>query len=232
MSDTNTDPSTQQPNPAATGDAATEAAKPNGEPGTDPGSTGGQGEGGEGAGGDAGAGEAAKDGKAGDGPDKLDDAGPPEAYADFTLPDGFTLDGDRKDATLALFRELGLSQERGQKAIDHFIKTVGEDETVRNAAAEAAVAQQREDWAKQAKTELGDQYDKEISMARTAVQAMQNPKLVQAFDEQGWGNHPELIKAFAFFGRMMRDSGSDGIGSPGAADAPKKPWETLYGESM
>ena len=61
-------------------------------------------------------------------------------------------------------------------------------------------------------------------VAKTAVQATQNPKLLEAFNEMGWGNHPELIKAFAFFGKMMRDSGSE-VGSPGGTEQPKKPWE-------
>ena len=87
----------------------------------------------------------------------------------------------------------------------------------------AAVAQQRDEWGKQAKAELGDQYDAEVKFATTAVHALQNPKLVEAFDNLGWGNHPELIKAFAMFGKMMRDSPVDGIGNGGAAKPDVKP---------
>lgn len=223
----NTATGEQQSNPDAGTDVATEAAKPDGKQGTDPGKPEGQGDGGK-AGEDAGKGEEGEGKKSGDGQDDDDNAGPPEAYDDFQLPEGFTLEGERKEATLALFRDLGLSQGKAQSAIDHFIKTVGEDEATRNAAVEAAVAQQREQWATQAKTEFGDKYETEVGFAKTAVQATQNPKLLEAFNEMGWGNHPELIKAFAFFGKMMRDSGTDGIGTPGATETPKQPWERMY----
>jgi hypothetical protein len=234
----------QQPNPGEAGGTGAPAANPDGQTGTDPNAPEGQGKVGDDAGGDpagSGTGDEGKDGNTdggegtgdgqGDGaPESL--LGVPEAYADFTLPDGFTLDGDRREAAQTLFRDLGLSQAGAQRAIDHFIKTVGEDEAVRAAALEGAVAQQREDWGKQAKAELGDKYDEEVAMATTFVQATQNPKLIEAFDELGWGNHPELIKVFAMAGRLARDSSIDGIGSAGAETPAKKPWETLYGDSM
>ncbi len=227
----------QQPNPGDGAGAATDAANPNGQSATAPAAAPGQGEGGDKTGGDAGKqgdqGKAGDEGKTGDGQGKTDDekpvlTGAPEAYTDFTLPDGFTLEGERKDVALSLFRDLGLSQAGAQRAIDHFIKTVGEDATVQQQAMEAAVMQQRDDWAKQAKTERGDKYDETVAYARTAVQALQNPKLVAAFDELGWGNHPELLKAFGQMGQMMRDSPIDGIGKGGSSAEKPKPWNAMY----
>lgn len=228
----------QHPNPAD-GASATDAAKPNGLDGENATDTGGQGKGGEAGGdaGDQGKPEGGKDGEgAGDGqgknePDKPNE-GAPEAYADFELPDGFALEGERKDAALALFRDLNLDQGHAQKAIDHFIKLVGEDDAMRKSAFEAAALQQRDEWAKQAKAELGERFDAEVAMARTAVQATQSEALKEAFEQHHWGNHPELIKAFAFFGKMMRDSSVDGIGDAGGAPAKAKPWDAMYGDSM
>lgn len=232
----------QQPNPGASdGAATTEAAKPNGQTATVPAVVEGQGEGGDKTGSDAGdQGDPAKtgdEGKTGDGQDKTDEeppvlTGAPEAYADYTLPEGFVLDGARKEAAESFFREANMSQAGAQRAIDMFTKLVGEDAAVQQQAMEAAVAQQRDDWGKQAKAELGDKYDEEVAFAKTAVHALQNPKLVEAFDELGWGNHPELIKAFSMFGKMMRDSPVDGIGNSGAAKPDKKPWDTLYEGKM
>ncbi len=238
MNTENTDTAnSQQPNPGEGAGAATDAANPNGQSATAPAAAQGQGEGGDKTGGDAGnqgdQGKTGDEGKTGDGQDKTDDqqpvlTGAPEAYTDFTLPDGFKLEGERKDVALSLFRDLGLSQAGAQRAIDHFIKTVGEDAAVQQQAMEAAVAQQRDDWGKAAKAELGDKYESEVAFAKTAVHALQNPKLVEAFDELGWGNHPELIKAFATFGKLMRDSPVDGIGSSGAAKPDAKPWNRMY----
>lgn len=207
----------QQPNSGG-GEGATEAANPNVDASASAAGAGGQGNGGD---------QGKPDGGAGDGQPQ---AGAPEAYADFTLPEGFTLEGERKEAAQALFREWGFTQDRAQQAIDHFTKMVGEDSAVQKAAAEAASMQLREDWAKQAKAELGDKYDSEVALARTAVQAMQSEGLKQAFEQYHWGNHPELIKAFAFFGKMMRDSSVDGIGGAGAAPAKPNPWDAMYGD--
>lgn len=234
--DTNTSDS-QQPNPgAADGAASTEAANPNAQQPTAAAVVEGQGEGGEKPGSDAGnQGDAGKtDGAdgAGDGQKNTDEAvvliGAPEAYADYTLPEGFVLEGERKEAAESFFREANMSQAGAQRAIDMFTKLVSEDAAVQQQAMEAAVAQQRDDWAKQAKAELGDKYDTEVAFAKTAVHALQNPELVKAFDEQGWGNHPELIKAFATFGKLMRDSPVDGIGTGGSEQPQKKPWNHMY----
>lgn len=234
--DTNTNDS-QQPNPGAVdGATTTEAAKPNEQPATAQAVVEGQGDGGDKPGGDAGnKGDAPKtDGEdgTGDGQKKTDEApvltGAPEAYADYTLPEGFALEGERKEAAESFFREANMSQAGAQRAIDMFTKLVSEDAAVQQQAMEAAVAQQRDDWAKQAKTELGDKYDAEVAFATTAVHATQNPKLIEAFNEQGWGNHPELIKAFAMFGKMMRDSPVDGIGTGGSEKPAAKPWNAMY----
>lgn len=229
---TNTE-GTQQTNPAATEGETPAAANPDVQTGTAPVAVEGQGNAGD-AGGDAGKhGAEDKGGDAGDGDGQTGDdlplTGAPEAYADITLPEGFVLEGERKDAALELFRSLDLSQAGAQKAIDHFINTVAADEAVRAQAMEAAIAQQRDDWGKQARAELGDQYDAKVNLARTAVQAIGSEKLVAAFDELGWGNHPELIKAFATFGATMRDTPIDGIGT-GGNDIPAKkdPWNQMY----
>jgi hypothetical protein len=210
----------QQPNPGAAVDS-TNAAKPDGATPPVDGQAEGQGEGGGKTGSDAGeqgkTGEGTE-GKTGDGQAKSDDVplqGAPEAYADFNLPEGYQLEGERKDAALALFRDLGLSQAGAQRAVDHFVKTMGDDDAARTQMMAEAVAKQRDDWGTAAKAELGDKYD-------------ENPELIKAFDELGWGNHPQLIKAFAFFGEMMGDSKTDGIGNPGAAAEKPKPWQAMY----
>lgn len=227
----------QQPNPGE-GGSANDAAKPNGPTGENAGGTGGQGTGGD-AGGNAGEQGAKKPGEGeggtGDGQakpnDPPQDQHAPEAYSDFTLPEGFVLEGERKDEALALFRELDMSQERAQKAIDYFTKTVAGDAAVQQAGFEAASLKLREDWAKEAKAELGERYDAEVALAKTAVNALNSSKLTEAFEQHHWGNHPELIKAFAFFGKMMRDSPIDGIGNSGAAAVKPKPWDAMYANS-
>lgn len=234
MNTENITPDGQQPNPGEAGDAATAAATPPADTGTDPGVVEGQGEGGKPAGSDAGDKGGEGDGKTPEGDGPKDEAaadpltGAPEAYGDFTLPDGFTLDGERKETALALFRDLNLSQAGAQRAVDQFVALVSADEQARAAAMQQAVEQQRNDWRQQAIQELGTEFDASVKLATTAVEALANPKLKAAFEEQGWGNHPELIKAFAAFGKMMRDSPMEGF-TPSNPPAEKpKPWEAMY----
>ncbi len=139
------------------------------------------------------------------------------AYADFELPEGVVLEGERREQAHALFRDLGLDQERAQKLVSFYAaEKAGEAGAVAEAI-QNAIDAQREEWGRQSAERLGDRYNEEMSYARTAVHAMKDPELEKAFLELGWGNHPALVKAFATMGRVMRDSPMDGIGKGGAA---------------
>jgi len=179
--------------------------------------------------GDAGAskeGEKPTEGKK-DGEEKP--AGAPEQYGQFQVPDGFALEGKRLDVATEFFKAKGFTQEQAQEAIDLYTRVAGEDATALQTALEAQRQQQIEEWGTQAKAQLGDKYDEKVGLARTAVKAVNNPALVAAFEEQGWGNHPALIEAFSFFGGIARDSGMDGLGGSTSADKPRDLASRLFG---
>lgn len=161
---------------------------------------------------------------------KTDDKGAsaPESYEAFTVPEGFTLEGDRLSTATEFFKANNWTQEQAQQAIDLYTQMAGEDADALTVALEAQRTQQIEQWGTEAKAELGDKYDETVGYARTAVQAVNDPALTKAFDEIGWGNHPALIKAFAFFGKLARDSSVDGIGGATANGAPKSLAERMY----
>src|SRR5437879_843733 len=46
-----------------------------------------------------------------------DAAKAPEAYTDFTAPEGYTLDAKTIDAVMPIFKELGLTQDQAQKLV-------------------------------------------------------------------------------------------------------------------
>lgn len=143
--------------------------------------------------------------------DKPDPVGAPEAYEAFTVPEGFALDGERLEAAQGLFRELNLSQSAAQKAVEAFCKADAENQTTRTQFLETERGQRIEQWGQQAKTELGAKYDESITLARAGVAAMKNDALMSAFESEGWGNHPELIKVFAKLGELTRGSGPKGL---------------------
>lgn len=192
------------PTPQATeGQPATDAAKPEGE-GTKEGNTEDQGK----------------------------PEGAPEAYAAYTLPEGFTLEGERLDGANALFKDLGLSQDKAQKLVDKFCELSGTDASALGQAFEANRLQQIETWGTQAKEQLGAKYDETVGLARTAVQHVNDPELTEAFNTLGWGNHPALIKAFAKFGEVMRESKVDGAGGDTATGSDKGPGDTMYSQAV
>src|SRR3974390_2103196 len=50
-------------------------------------------------------------------------SGAPEAYADFSVPDGMELDGEVSKEAGTIFKELNLTQDQGQRLVDFYNKT-------------------------------------------------------------------------------------------------------------
>ncbi|MBD3684112.1 hypothetical protein H3005_19855 [Stenotrophomonas sp. Br8] len=138
--------------------------------------------------------------------------GAPEQYEAFKVPEGFTLEGDRLGQATEFFKARGWTQEQAQEAVDLYTQMAGQDAAALQQAVEAQRLQQLEQWGADAKQQLGAKYDNTVGLATTAVKAINDPELTKAFNELGWGNHPTMIKAFAFFGEFLRDSKVDGLG--------------------
>lgn len=220
MSTESTDP-TQQSNP---GEGGTEvAANPEGTAATEQQGTEGQGDGNTAA--------ATGTEATGDGQESTEPEGAPEQYETFTLPEGFALEGARLEQATEFFKANGWTQAQAQQAVDLYTRLAGEDAASMTTALESARAQQREAWGEQAKTELGGNYDAAVASAYLAVQSLPNKEaLAEAFNAEGWGNHPELIKAFAHVGKMLSEGGMD-TGKQGATQQPKSLAERMYGET-
>jgi len=62
----------------------------------------------------------------------------PEAYSDYTLPEGFAIDKAETEKFNGLAKDLGLSQEKAQKLVDYYAGTVQ--------GAQQAQAQQAQAW--------------------------------------------------------------------------------------
>ncbi|WCE04431.1 hypothetical protein [Pseudoxanthomonas sp. JBR18] len=186
----------------------------------------------EGQGNEGGKQEPAKGDKPADGEKEGGDkpAGAPEQYGQFKLPDGFSLEGDRLNTATEFFKAKGWTQEQAQEAVDLYTRVAGEDAAAIQAALTAQRQQQIEDWGAQAKTQLGEKYDEHVDLARTAVRAVNDPALIAAFEDLGWGSHPALIKAFAFFGGIARDSGMDGLGGSTAPSRSTDLATRLFGD--
>lgn len=156
----------------------------------------------------------------------------PEQYEAFQLPEGFTLEGERLSKATEFFKANGWTQEKAQEAINLYTQLAQEDAGLMQAALQQQVQQRITEWGEQAKAELGDKYDEAVGLARTAVTAVGNEALTAAFEEHGWGNHPELIKAFAFFGKFVRDSSVDTGDAASATAGPQSMAERMYANAV
>ena len=136
----------------------------------------------------------------------------PEQYEAFKVPEGFALEGDRLKTAGEFFKANNWTQEQAQQAVDLYSQMAGQDAAALQQAMEDKRVEQVTQWGEQTKQQLGDKYDETVSLATTAVKAINDPELTKAFNELGLGNHPAMVNAFAFFGRVMRDSSMDGLG--------------------
>lgn len=128
---------------------------------------------------------------------KADDkpAGAPEAYTDFTLPEGVQTDAAAMDAFKATAKELGLTQEDAQKLVTMQAQQV---------------ATQVTGWQEATKADKeigGDKLPENLATAKRALEAFGSPELTAMLDRTGLGYHPEVIRAFYRVGQAISQDG-------------------------
>lgn len=179
-------------------------------------------------------GKAEGDGKEGEQGEKVELHGAPEAYESFALPDGYALEGERLEQTVALFKELNLSQAGAQKAIDAFVKADSENRSVLTDAIEGVRAQRIEQWGEDSRKEYGANYDAIVGDARAGVKWAQEhrPNILKTFEDEGWGNNPDALWVFAKLGELTKGSSMDGASSEQNASGEPLPLEARMYPNM
>ena len=139
-----------------------------------------------------------------DGDKPAPSAGAPEAYADFKLPDGYTLDKAVVDEATPIFKELGLTQDQAQKLVDFHTKQL----ISAAKAPEDTYSAMRTDW--RAKIEADPEIKGASLDGKTGTEAVKiaigrtlaaigDVGLIadfkQAMDLTGAGDNPAFIKA-------------------------------------
>lgn len=154
--------------------------------------------------------------------------GAPDAYSDFTVPEGFTLDPEVAKRAGGLFKELNLSQEGAQKLIDLYAAET-------KAAFEApfkAYQDMRKEWQNSVTSdrEMGHR----LPEIKTAVTQMLNTHLGpvlagqfrEAMDLTGVGDHPAFVRAFDIISQLLTEPRSHVAGkqpSPFSGNQPAQP---------
>lgn len=164
--------------------------------------------------------DAAKDKEDGkDADDKDKPAGAPEAYEDFTLPEGMEMDVEVLGAFKNLAKELNIPQAKAQQLIDFQTQLA----TKQAEEYQAAVAKQSQEWAASIKNDPeigGENYEKSVASAVKVIEAFGDPSLKELLNTSGLGNHPSLFK---FCHRISAAISEDKFVLPGSqANAPKE----------
>jgi hypothetical protein len=150
--------------------------------------------------GDPPAGEPAKDDTTGDKP-----AGAPEVYETFTLPEGVAVDEATLGEATAMFKDIGLPQDKAQKLVDFY---TGKLAAVADAPQKLWEATQA-DWQGKVRADPeigGAKLDATIATAAKAIDKFGGTALRDALDITGAGNHPEIIRFFARVGASLSEA--------------------------
>lgn len=163
-------------------------------------------------------------------------AGAPESYAAFKVPDGFEIDAKQGEAINAMFKELGLSQEQGQKLVDFYAQNALDAENAPYKAYETMRDGWRNEVIKDATlgdgTGLRAEVKATIGRAIDSLPADVSRDFRAAMDLTGAGDNPAFIRAFYNLaqrlgeGTTVRAGGPAPVNKPGAA--PKSAAAALY----
>ena len=145
-------------------------------------------------------------------------------FSGVQMPEGYSLSEEESKQFVDVIKGMGLSNEQAG--------TIVKFGTEYGKRLVDAVVKQHEDmvneWGEKAKTELGSNFDKTLSLA--AVARDKFPGLKEALDESGAGNRVEVIKAMAKLGEYLSsDPGmTQGAGTVNAGANSMTDFKTLY----
>lgn len=127
--------------------------------------------------------------------------GAPEAYKDFTLPDGQVMDKDLMAKATAEFKAMNLSQEQAQKLVTL------QAESAKSYAdnIQAGFETQVKTWKEETMKLYGAKATEEIAVAAQAINRFGTPELRQVLNDTGLGNHPELVKMLVQIGHAIAE---------------------------
>lgn len=123
----------------------------------------------------------------------------PESY-ELKMPDGIELDKTAADEFSSIAKELKLDQASAQKFAD-----VGAKMAQRQVEKHAELVQS---WVEQVKADKefgGDKLEENMAVARKALETFGTPELRDVLNATGFGNHPEVIRAFYKMGKAVSE---------------------------
>lgn len=144
---------------------------------------------------------------------KPETQGAPEQYADFKMPEGFTLEGEMKEKVTGLFRELNLSQENAQKLIDY----ATERDLANKEAMLNDLAARRKEW--RSTLRARPNFEADLALARKGMKALvQTPEGAELFKDSWMSDHPAVFDMFVRAGKLVAEDSFDNQNGGGAEE--------------
>ena len=133
------------------------------------------------------------------------------------VPEGMVYDEKKAKDFATIGKQAGLSNEQMSQLALYGMNYA--NETAK--AIKEAYVQQVEDWGKQAKEELGNDFDATINTCGKGIEALEKkiPNIRQALNETGAGNRIEVIRAMALIGEIVSEDSFRGFGTPSSGQA-------------
>lgn len=151
-------------------------------------------------------GEAPKAGEGGDAP------GAPEQYADFTMPDGFALEGDMLTGVTAIAKAHNMTQEQAQALVDLGVKQA---QAVTAGYADLATKSPviladhwAQEWSKQTAADAvlgGKNLPQTVALSHRVFATFGSPELASFLNETGLAHHPELHRMLVKIGGVVSE---------------------------
>ena len=166
--------------------------------------------------------------------------GAPEAYSDYTVPEGYTLDPEIKTEAVKIFKGLNLTQAQAQQLVNFYT-----DKTLEALKAPFERFQEtRKEWRATAEShpELRGKLSaggEVLTTISKALDSLGDPTLAsgfrQAMDQTGVGDNPDFIRAFYRWSQRLteethfagRGPAPQGQQRPGTADV-RTPAQDLW----
>lgn len=156
-------------------------------------------------------------------------AGAPEQYEAFALPQGINASDEQLSEFSDVARELNLPQRQAQRLIEfeaHRMTQLVQSQV-------DGWENQKSQWVEQLRADPeigGNDLLTKMATAVRAVHRVGGDALVQALDDTGAGNHPELVRAFYRIGLAMTEDHFSGSGEPLEVGGKKTRAQIMYGD--
>lgn len=145
--------------------------------------------------------------------------GAPEKYEDFTLPDGFALEGDRLEMAHEFAKTNNWTQAQAQEGVNSYLKFRA-----------AELEHERGQWGAQSESEYGKDFKTIANGAQRALVLAEEarPGITKRLDDTNLGNHPDVLWAFNQLGLHLKPGQMKGMRNETANSSSQSLADKLY----